>query len=1850
MNSYTAVHAQNIKGIIPVVSPAAGDAIDGDFWAHQPIGTNFEKVGDLFDDRYNPGSPAYDPNNPTNMHNINHGLIDPVTGNVVYKPNPVTDPPTPQSIPVTYQIKDRYTDDLTIFTLSNKINDNPNTYTWGPGSSPNKNEIQNCGAHFSYGDPAIKGGVTNATGNFISPSPPGGVSGSATDLWCMFAGDRQVTNGSSYIDFEFLQAPLTMTGATYGPPDPFTGVAPITGGSGVFHTAAPDATGGRTPGDILITIEFTQGGGDANVVIRQWKLVGSAYEYVVIPNTVFPGLIFCTNNNVTTTVPFDAFGVNPGVYAPNQWAEGAINLTQVLTYLNNPCTSISTLFIRTRSSGSSSQSELKDFPGAPIQLNLDFRPSPPTTTGATVCGPGPVQVNLSASGCPGGTLKWYDAATAGTKVNEGLTYSPTISATTSYWVSCTSASGCEGPRTQVTATVNTVNPGVIAGNQTLCTPFDPAAFTNTTPGSGSAGGEITYQWQISTTGCDGTWANIQGATSATYDAGAVAVITNFRRVATATLNGVTCSANSNCLIVTPNPITPGAIAGDQIGCSPFDAAAFTSTTPGSSTGAGVISYQWQISTTGCDGTWANIQGATSATYDAPSVTAITNFRRVATSTLNGVACSANSNCLTVTPTGIVPGEIAGSQTLCSPFDPAAFTSVTPGSDHGTITYQWQSSTNGTTFTNILGATSPTYDAPAVAVKTWFRRVASSDVGCSGNSNVLAVTPNDIAPGAIAGDQTLCTPFDPAAFTNTTPGSTANGGVISYQWQWSTTGCDGTWANIQGATSATYDAGAVAMITNFRRVATSTLNGVACSANSNCLTVTPNAISPGAIAGDQIGCSPFDAAAFTSTTPGSSTGAGVISYQWQWSTNGCDGTWANIQGATSATYDAPSVSVTTNFRRVATSTLNGVACSANSNCLTVTPTGIVPGEIAGSQTLCSPFDPAAFTSVTPGSDHGTITYQWQSSIVSGATGFANINGATSETYDAPAVAVKTWFRRVASSDVNCAGNSNVLVVTPNDIAPGAIAGDQTLCTPFDPAAFTNTTPGSTVNGGVISYQWQMSTTGCDGTWANIQGATSATYDAGAVSVITNFRRVATSTLNGVACSANSNCLTVTPNAISPGAIAGDQIGCSPFDAAAFTSTTPGSSTGAGVISYQWQISTTGCDGTWANIQGATSATYDAPSVTAITNFRRVATSTLNGVACSANSNCLTVTPTGIVPGEIAGSQTLCSPFNPAAFTSVTPGSDHGTITYQWQSSIVSGATGFANINGATSETYDAPAVAVKTWFRRVASSDVNCAGNSNVLVVTPNDIAPGAIAGDQTLCTPFDPAAFTNTTPGSTANGGVISYQWQWSTTGCDGTWANIQGATSETYDAGAVAVITNFRRVATSTLNGVACSANSNCLTVTPNAISPGAIAGEQTGCAPFDAAAFTSTTPGSSTGAGVISYQWQWSTNGCDGTWANIQDATSATYDAPAVSVPTYYRRVATSTLNGVACSANSNCLTVTPTVCSKALCTYTQGYYGNLGGMSCAGGQQYTTIGLITKALASYGGTMTIGLPGHSVYIMNNSTDINALISVMPGGGGSKVLAPFNYEINSLPPSYLKNGRINNSLLAQTIALGLNIGINSPLGDLELKTGTFAVAEAQGGCGSDIPKARSCSPGGFTPVINEYKYYSIPTNVINAISPKTVQGLFALANQALGGGSTNGLTLSQIASAVDLINNAFDGCRIFVGYGIEPLVCAAPIDTFISSSTTQTARVSDTTTFTASPVPFRDQITVSYNFDFVTDVKIEVFNISGVVVAQNYDTNGYLSTSVLLNIPYTGQEEVYIVKVTTNRGSSTQKVISSR
>lgn len=113
---------------------------------------------------------------------------------------------------------------------------------------------------------------------------------------------------------------------------------------------------------------------------------------------------------------------------------------------------------------------------------------------------------------------------------------------------------------------------------------------------------------------------------------------------------------------------------------------------------------------------------------------------------------------------VTPGSIGTSTTICTGANPAAFTSSAVGSggvsaytNGGSITYQWQQSTNGgSTWSNISGATALTYDPPALTQTTHYRRVASDRCGNSANSNVVVVTVSPLpVGGTTASDQILC---------------------------------------------------------------------------------------------------------------------------------------------------------------------------------------------------------------------------------------------------------------------------------------------------------------------------------------------------------------------------------------------------------------------------------------------------------------------------------------------------------------------------------------------------------------------------------------------------------------------------------------------------------------------------------------------------------------------------------------------------------------------------------------------------------------------------------------------------------------------------------------------------------------------------------------------------------------------------------------------------------------------------------------------------------------------------------------------------------------------------------------
>ncbi|WP_144035932.1 immunoglobulin domain-containing protein [Spirosoma fluviale] len=80
-------------------------------------------------------------------------------------------------------------------------------------------------------------------------------------------------------------------------------------------------------------------------------------------------------------------------------------------------------------------------------------PAKPTGVGASRCGPG--AVTLTATGCTG-TLSWYAGPSGGASLGTGSSFTtPSLAATTTYYVNCVSSASCQSTRAAAVATIQT---------------------------------------------------------------------------------------------------------------------------------------------------------------------------------------------------------------------------------------------------------------------------------------------------------------------------------------------------------------------------------------------------------------------------------------------------------------------------------------------------------------------------------------------------------------------------------------------------------------------------------------------------------------------------------------------------------------------------------------------------------------------------------------------------------------------------------------------------------------------------------------------------------------------------------------------------------------------------------------------------------------------------------------------------------------------------------------------------------------------------------------------------------------------------------------------------------------------------------------------------------------------------------------------------------------------------------------------------------------------------------------------------------------------------------------------------
>ena len=354
--------------------------------------------------------------------------------------------------------------------------------------------------------------------------------------------------------------------------------------------------------------------------------------------------------------------------------------------------------------------------------------------------------------------------------------------------SCSTAGASITVQTNAISTVGTIS----AASITACLSDLIPALTGT---AGVASGTVSYQW-TSRDQTTSVFGPILGATLQNYTpTSLLGTDTFFQRITISDTGTTTCNDLSNVIeIKVIPPLVGGSIIPDNQTICPGNTP-ITLSVLGGSTGIG-ISYMWQVSTDGI--TFTDITTATSSNYTSGPLTETHYFQRMTMAPGGAASCSVVSSITQIEVIDIDPGALDPAQNLdyCYGVMPPTIISSTTGgipdnatSLMGTITYQWEKSTNLAIWTTIISATNNFYNPPSLIETTWFRRVATSTVNATDTCEAatdpirIGILP-DLNTGFVLDDQLVCQVITAADLPNSLElrGAETLSSSVTYQWQ------------------------------------------------------------------------------------------------------------------------------------------------------------------------------------------------------------------------------------------------------------------------------------------------------------------------------------------------------------------------------------------------------------------------------------------------------------------------------------------------------------------------------------------------------------------------------------------------------------------------------------------------------------------------------------------------------------------------------------------------------------------------------------------------------------------------------------------------------------------------------------------------------------------------------------------------------------------------------------------------------------------------------------------------------------------------------------------------------------
>ncbi|MBI5258111.1 MAG: hypothetical protein HY855_16530 [Burkholderiales bacterium] len=357
---------------------------------------------------------------------------------------------------------------------------------------------------------------------------------------------------------------------------------------------------------------------------------------------------------------------------------------------------------------------------------------------------------------------------------------------------------------------------------------------------------------------------------------------------------------------------------------------------------------------------------------------------------------------------------------------------------GTLAYRWQSSPDGSAWTDITGATTSTLVLAEAQVGLQVRAVASYTDGLgNAESAASAATTavanlNDPPVGTVSinGVAQRGTALSAVAALSDADGL----GSLAYRWQAQS---GASWIDITGASgpSFTPEAGQVGQVL---RVQVSYVDGHGSTETVNSMptaaVVQVNRAPTGglAIAGTALQGQTLNASA----TLADADGLGTLA--WRWQALGSNGQWADIAGAASASLVLTEAQVGRHLRVVASyvdglgtaetvASTSSVGPVANLN---DAPTGSV--ALVGTPTQGSAL--SAQPALADADGLGSFSYQWQSS--SNGQAWTSVAGATTASYT-PGLAQVGLMLRAAVSYVDGHGSSESV----NTAASARVLGYQ-----------------------------------------------------------------------------------------------------------------------------------------------------------------------------------------------------------------------------------------------------------------------------------------------------------------------------------------------------------------------------------------------------------------------------------------------------------------------------------------------------------------------------------------------------------------------------------------------------------------------------------------------------------------------------------------------------------------------------------------------------------------------------------------------------------------------------------------